>query len=339
MPHQDGVHYYDLWNGTELTPDREGNDDVLSFPMEANGFGAILRSSGAVPHLTSFLDQMRGLASKPLSSYSHQWLSLPQQLVPIAGTALASSTQPDMKLVPAADFLFRVNGIEIEGTNDDGVDIQYPGESSPRRYHELKMHINAFWIDTYPVTNAQYKKFMDATHYHPVDDHNFLKDWKDATYPAGWADKPVTWVSIEDARAYAAWAGKRLPHEWEWQYAAQGNDQREYPWGNQWIAANVPTPDTGRIEQPPSAVNAHPTGASPFGVQDLVGNVWQWTDEYVDTHTDAAIVRGGSHYHPQGSRWYFPQAYKLSQHGKYLLMAPSLDRSASIGFRCVMDAR
>ena len=71
---------------------------------------------------------------------------------------------------------------------------------------------------------------------------------------------------------------------------------------------------------------------------DLVGNVWQWTDEYVDEHTRYAILRGGSHYQPQGSRWYFPQGYELSQHGKYLLMAPSLDRSATIGFRCVMDS-
>lgn len=337
--HRDGVRYYDLWNGMELTPDREGNDDVLSFPMEANGFGAVLSSSEAVKGLTPFLDRMHGLTAKPLSSYSHQWLAIPQQLVPISKTELASSPQPDMKLIPAADFLFRVNGIEIEGTNDDGVDVQYPGESSPRRYHELKMHISAFWIDMYPVTNAQYKKFENSTHYHPVDDHNFLKDWSGGTYPAGWADKPVTWVSIEDARAYAAWARKRLPHEWEWQYAAQGTNQRDYPWGSQWNAANVPSPDTGRVEQPPADVNAHPSGASPFDVQDLVGNIWQWTDEYIDTHTRAAILRGGSHYQPQGSRWYFPQAYRLSQHGKYLLMEPSLDRSASIGFRCVMDAR
>jgi len=90
---------------------------------------------------------------------------------------------------------------------------------------------------------------------------------------------------------------------------------------------------------PASDVDAHPAGASPFGVMDLIGNVWQWTDEYVDEHTRAAVLRGGSHYQPQGSRWYFPQAYKLSQHGKYLLMAPSIDRSGNIGFRCVVDAK
>lgn len=65
---------------------------------------------------------------------------------------------------------------------------------------------------------------------------------------------------------------------------------------------------------------------------DLVGNVWQWTDEYLDEHTRAAIVRGGSYYQPQGSMWCFPQVYKLTEHGKFLLMAPSIDRSAALGF-------
>jgi formylglycine-generating enzyme required for sulfatase activity len=158
-------------------------------------------------------------------------------------------------------------------------------------------------------------------------------------YPDGWAEKPVTWVSIEDARAYAAWAGKRLPHEWEWQYAAQGNDGRRYPWGNDWNADAVPVPETGRIAPAPDDRAAHPAGASPFGVTDLVGNVWQWTDEYQDEHTRAAILRGGSSYRPQGSNWYFPGAMYNDQHGKLLLMAPGRDRSGMIGFRCAADAQ
>jgi formylglycine-generating enzyme required for sulfatase activity len=89
----------------------------------------------------------------------------------------------------------------------------------------------------------------------------------------------------------------------------------------------------------PDPVDAHPQGASPFGVTDLVGNVWQWTDEFEDEHTRSAIVRGGSYYQPHGSIWYFPQAYRNDEHSKLLLMAPSYDRSGGIGFRCVRDAQ
>jgi formylglycine-generating enzyme required for sulfatase activity len=226
----------------------------------------------------------------------------------------------------------------IEGGNDAGVDVQYPWEDTPRRFHEHKVHIKSFYIDRYPVTNAEFKKFLDSARYHPRDDHNFLRDWKNGACPQGWGNKPVTWVSLEDARAYAAWAGKRLPHEWEWQYAAQGTDGRTYPWGNAWNAAAVPTPDQRREMGAPSSVDAYPQGASPFGVMDLVGNVWQWTDEVVDEHTRNGILKGGNFYQPQGSLWYFPQAYKLTEHGKYLLMAPGKDRSGTLGLRCVVEA-
>ena len=179
------------------------------------------------------MSKMKGLTAKPLASYSHEWIVLPQQIVPIASTKVPSGSPADMVKIPAAEFLFRVQGIEVEGFNDIGVDVQYPWEDTARRFHEHPMHVKSFWMDKYPVTNAQFKKFMDATHYNPQDDLNFLRDWQNGSYPAGADNKPVTWVSLEDARAYAAWAGKRLPHEWEWQYAAQGTDGRLYPWGRE----------------------------------------------------------------------------------------------------------
>ena len=231
-----------------------------------------------------------------------------------------------------------MEGIEIEGGNDIGVDVQYPWENMPRRFHEHKLQIKPFYIDKYPVTNQEFKQFLNASNYHPKDDLNFLRDWNNGTYPEGWTNKPVTWVSLEDARAYAAWAGKRLPHEWEWQFAAQGADGRLYPWGNDWRDAAVPASQKGRTLAGPDNVDTHPQGASPFGVVDLVGNVWQWTDEYLDDHTRAGILRGGSYYRPQGSMWYFPQAYRNDQHGKLLLLAPGYDRAATLGFRCVADA-
>jgi formylglycine-generating enzyme required for sulfatase activity len=281
---------------------------------------------------------MKAMTAAPLSSFSNEWRPLPQHIVPIALTKPSSTAPKGMVRVPAATFVFKVRGIEIEGGNDAGVDVQYPWEDAPRRFHEHTLHIHAFYMDKYPVTNAEFKQFLEASHYRPRDVLNFLRDWKNGTYPEGWANKPVTWVSIEDARAYASWAGKRLPHEWEWQYAAQGTDGRIYPWGDTWNTNAVPVPHHGRVLGAPDDVDAQPAGKSPFGILDMVGNVWQWTDEYRDEHTRAGILRGGSDYQPQGSIWYFPQAYRNDEHGKLLLMAPAYDRSGTVGFRCVEDA-
>ncbi len=301
LPLETGLRYFDLWHGVELTPQVSDGSAFLSFPIEAHGFGAILATpDGLDAKLQALVEQMKAVASKPLSSYSSEWNFLPQEMVATAKTKPASNSPEGMVKIPSGDFVFRVNGIEIEGFNDIGVDVQYPWENSPRRHHLHTLHVDSFWIDKYPVTNGEFKKFLDATHYRPKDDMNFLRDWRNDTYPAGWQNKPVTWVSLEDARAYASWAGKRLPHEWEWQYAAQGNDGRLYPWGNNWDAAAVPEADKGRDLRGPDSVTAHLKGASPFGVEDLVGNVWQWTEEFTDEHTRAAVVRGGSYYQPQG---------------------------------------
>jgi iron(II)-dependent oxidoreductase len=337
VSNQPGVRYFDIYHGRELQPEVRNGEAVLSFDIEAFGFGAILATSHPPADLTSVLDHMRQLTARPLSSYSHDWKPLLQRIVEIPKTSPANQTPEGMVLIPGGEFEFRVSGIEIEGHNDVGVDVQYPWEDAPRRHHLHTMHVDSFFIDKYPVTNEQFQQFLRTTNYRPKDSHHFLKDWQNGRYPEGWARKPVTWVSIEDARAYASWAGKRLPHEWEWQYAAQGKDRREYPWGNQWNPEAAPKPATGHELPGPADVDAHPRGASPFGVMDLTGNVWQWTDEFVDEHTRAGILRGGSYYRPQGSHWYFPQAYKLNEHGKYLLMAPAKDRSGTVGFRCVKD--
>ena len=335
------LRYFDLYHGVELKPQtRPAGRTVLAFSIEGKGYGAVLATNRAPDQKTvALMSKMKELTATPLADYSHEWKVLPQQIVPIQATNATSSAPARTVKVPEADFLFKVSGIEIEGFNDIGVDVQYPWEDTPRRFHEHPMHVTSFYIDRYPVTNAEFKKFLDSTHYHPKDDLNFLRDWKDGSYPPGWENKPVTWVSQEDARAYASWAGKRLPHEWEWQYAAQGTDGRLYPWGNEWDGGAVPEPDKSRAMRGPDPVDAHPKGASPFGVMDMVGNVWQWTEEFVDEHTRGGILRGGSYYQPQGSIWYFPQAYKLNEHGKLLMMSSSMDRSGGVGFRCVVDAQ
>ncbi|UZW60428.1 SUMF1/EgtB/PvdO family nonheme iron enzyme [Lysobacter enzymogenes] len=340
VAHADGQRYYDLWNGVELAPRLDGERAVLEFALEGRGFGALLALPDGAAHagLEAFLATMRAMSAKPLRECSAQWTSLKQILVEIAPTAPAASAPHGMVEIPAGEFDFVVGGVEIEGQTWEGVDVQYPWENSARRNHRRRLRLPRYFIDRTPVTNAQYLDFVRASGYLPRDPHNYLRDWVDGAPRAGWEHRPVTWVALEDARAYAHWAGKRLPREWEWQYAAQGDDGRRYPWGDDWREDAVPAPNRNRRVRAPDAVDAHPAGASPFGVLDLVGNVWQWTDEYFDEHTRAAILRGGSSYQPQTSHWYFPQAYRLDQHGKLLLMAPSKDRSACIGFRCAADA-
>jgi iron(II)-dependent oxidoreductase len=233
IPHNAGRKYYDVWHGVELKPDVKDNSATLSFEIEGNGYGAVLASDAASTpaDLQKILGEMNTLARTRLNSYSRERRFLPQQVVTIPPTRPARNPPAAMVRIPAGEFEFQVSGIEIEGSNEVGVDVQYPWENSPRRDHRTTMNMKSFYMERNPVTNAEFKKFVDAAKYRPGDDHNFLKDWQNGTYPAGWENKPVTWVSLEDARAYAAWAGKRLPHEWEWQYAAQGADGRTYPWG------------------------------------------------------------------------------------------------------------
>ncbi len=340
LPYEEQMKYFDIWNGVELVPEKNGDQIILNFSIEGRGFGAVIAVKGYSLDTSfyGFLNNMHVAAQRLLKSFSVAWKPMPQQIVEIKKTN-QSGVPKDMVLIPAVkDYLFESNGVMIEGDKlSDAVGTQHPWEKHPSRSQKHTLSIASFYMDKYPTTNKQFKKFLDATHYLPKDNFNFLKDWNNGMYPNGWENKPVTWISMEDARAYAAWAGKRLPHEWEWQYAAQGEDNRIYPWGNNFDNMKMPPIDSSREMRIPTNVDAFTNGVSPFGIYDMVGNIWQWTDEYTDEHTRAAILKGGGYYRSTTSKWYFPRAYELNKYGKYLLMAPGIDRSALIGLRCVMD--
>lgn len=190
-------------------------------------------------------------------------------------------------------------------------------------------------MDQYPVTNREWLIFMKRTHYVPSDTNNFLKHWVGEAIPVGQENCPVVYIDLDDAKAYASWAGKRLPTEMEWQYTAQGTDMRKYPWGN--------TMDTSKCNDNlnhPTPVEVHPQGASPFGVEDMTGNVWQLTSDIYEVGSyNYVIIRGGSYYHPTSSPWYVTGGPLPVYHPEMLLlMAPGLDRNGTVGFRCVMDA-
>lgn len=138
--------------------------------------------------------------------------------------------------------------------------------------------ILAFYMDNYLVTNQEYRTFLESSGYHPSDMTNFLHDWdwSDSAHPRpmrGFEDHPAVWVDLHDARAYASWAGKRLPTEEEWQYAAGGAKMLRYPWGNTWDSERANDRGTST-----SSVTAFSKGINQFGLSDMSGNVWEWTE-------------------------------------------------------------
>jgi formylglycine-generating enzyme required for sulfatase activity len=143
------------------------------------------------------------------------------------------------------------------------------------------------------------------------------------------------YVDLDDARSYARWAGKRLPTEEEWQYAAAGPESLTFPWGNEKKPGCCNAGETGGT----TAVTEFPNGRSPFGCYDMCGNTWEWTEsERDDGRTRFCIVKGGSWFKAVGSGWYADGGPQPALHAaKFLLTWPGLDRCATIGFRCAVD--
>jgi|WetSurMetagenome_2_1015567.scaffolds.fasta_scaffold00001_147 gamma-glutamyl hercynylcysteine S-oxide synthase len=235
-------------------------------------------------------------------------------------TKQATTIPSGMVLVPGTRLSFNVT------TSEDF--IPYPEVSGQ------EVLIDSFLIDKFPVTNAQYLEFLLSTGYMPSDTTRYLKLWKGGTFRQGQDKYPVVYLSIEDMKAYASWAGKRLPTQAEWQLAAQGTDKRTWPWGNEFHGTYCNNA-FGR----PTPVDAFSKGLSPYGVLDLVGNVWQMTgDMYFNGTNYFSVIRGGSYYNPDSSWWYIkggPQSLDKTQ--IMLLVSPGYDRSSTVGFRCVKD--
>jgi len=195
------------------------------------------------------------------------------------------------------------------------------------------VHLNPFFISKYPVTNEMYKEFIDDSGYCPADATNYLRHWQNGIYPAEIKDHPVVWVSQSDARAYAQWAGGRLPFDTEWQYAACGDKKIKWPWGNIYIAGYCNGHNTHT-----TPVDRYPKGASPFGCLDMCGNTWEWTGETIDDgYHIFALIRGGSFYKAE-DRWHVDGGPKPNDfHWKFQLLNEGLNRCATIGFRIVKD--
>jgi formylglycine-generating enzyme required for sulfatase activity len=170
--------------------------------------------------------------------------------------------EPEMVLVPRGDFLL---GSARERDQNAHM-VEQPQESH---------HLPDYFLGLTPVTNAQYLAFVQAT------ERNVPRDWRKGRPPRGKEHHPVVNISWYDAVAYCRWlagvTGKpyRLPTEAEWEKGARGCDGRIYPWGDLWDPARCNTKESGKEGTTPAG--AYPQGASPYGLLDVAGNVWEWT--------------------------------------------------------------
>jgi formylglycine-generating enzyme required for sulfatase activity len=126
----------------------------------------------------------------------------------------------------------------------------------------------AFYIDVYPTTNREYANFVAAT------GHRTPSHWVDGACPDGKSNHPVVFITWDDANAYAEWAGKELPTSQQWEKAARGPHGDIYPWGNSPTPAKCNVRESGIRATTP--VDRYHSGASPYGVYDMCGNVWEW---------------------------------------------------------------
>lgn len=334
VPLHPGEKLFDLIAGRELD-----SSNPVTLRIAARGIGCVLAARPELlgKEFSRFLKNQRQTAARANEDTRYQ--TLETRLKPAARTRLHITPPEGMTIIPAATATLTIQMRErecgfYESTPPAG--HRFPTTYEFRLQHFKKpVTLPGFAMDLTPVTNAQFAAFLRASNYQPTHPQNFLKHWVNHRPPAGKEEHPVVNVDLDDARAYARWAGKRLPTEEEWQYAAQGGDGRKYPWGDTMSPGRCNAGETGAT----TPVRAFPEGRSPFGCYDMCGNIWQWTEsEHSDGRTRFCIIRGGSFYTAKGSGWYMDGGPRPANFAaKFLLMWPGLDRCSTIGFRCVVD--
>ncbi|MFE3457576.1 ergothioneine biosynthesis protein EgtB [Nocardiopsis aegyptia] len=325
--------------------------DIAPREPGAPGAGRSLLDAGFVYHMVIQHEHMHDetmLATHQLRRGAPVLLEDPDDVAPLR------VPRQDEVLVPEGPFTM--------GTDDDP--WAYDNER-PARVVDLA----AFWIDTRPVTNAAYQEFVEDGGYQSRrwwtrDGWEWCKG-RDAVAPAFWRrdghawirrrfgrqeivppDEPVQHVSFHEARAYATWAGKRLPTEAEWEKAARfdpatGRSHR-YPWGDE-----EPEPrhaNLGQRRLGPSPAGRHPDGASPLGVQQLIGDVWEWTSTTFTGYPGFAAFP-----YREYSEVFFDSGYKVLRGGSWATHPTAVRstfrnwdhpvrRQIFSGFRCARDA-
>ncbi|MBE2223600.1 MAG: SUMF1/EgtB/PvdO family nonheme iron enzyme [Anaerolineae bacterium] len=229
---------------------------------------------------------------------------------------------PDLIPIPAGSFWM--------GSNLDDSDA----EDNEKPLH--KVDLPAFNISKYPITNAQY-----ATYIHHSKNHDAPQHWNGLNPPENILDHPVVNISLIEASSYCDWLSQRigtkvsLPSEIQWEKAARGTaNTNRYVWGNNWQPNYCNTLETG-IGQTTAVTHFEDTNRSSFGVADMLGNVWEWTESYYQPFPDSphdSTHYGTSHYVIRGGSWHNEHRLaRISCRGRYL---PGIKRPY-LGFRIV----
>jgi formylglycine-generating enzyme required for sulfatase activity len=258
----------------------------------------------------------------------------------IAVSSACSAWQPGPSPKPPAGMVLIPDGPFWMGSDarDGVVGVEVGVDELPRH----RVTLPAYYIDRYEVTNAQYARFIEAT---------------GSTYlPAPWRERdalrqepnhPVSDTDWYDADTYCRWAGKRLPTEAEWEKAARGPDGAAYPWGGVFSRDHANTLEAGLGWSRP--VGSYPAGASVYGVEDLIGNVWEWTSSWYEPYPGSTLTRsafGRTNRVLRGGSWgvpVHPFTRATSRHAPELFAINDRDTDwhtgYDVGFRCAKDAR
>ena len=253
--------------------------------------------------------------------------------------ASCTSVPPGMVLIPAGTFTMGTDQDDTERrAREYGLVKPWFVDEHPAR----RVTLATYYLDRYEVTAAGYQTFVLTT------GHSAPPDWKGRHHPAGLERHPVVSVTWADADAYCRWAGKRLPTEAEWERAARGTDGRLYPWGDRFEVGRA---NLGGARGGPVVVGSYPTGRSPEGVYDLIGNVWEWTADWYGPYPGrphpGAIEDGKPARVLRGSSWsgigHFAPDVQMdilahNARGSFRLYADPDGVLNDVGFRCAKAA-
>jgi len=231
-------------------------------------------------------------------------------------TVLADD-EAEMVLVPSGSFTMGQDG------------------SKPKNEPAHTVDLPSFEIDKFEVTNDRFAYFVDETGFETYAERKGYKSWRDKAEGRG--SHPVVYVTWDDAVAYCRWAGKRLPIEAEWEKAARGLDARIYPWGNDYgdpPPANV----YERSIRDTVPVGSFPGGVSPYGVEDMTGNVREWTADpflpYPGQDSDANPFFGEDKRIYRGGGWFDGEDGEAVTTYTRNAGPPGTSANDDIGFRC-----